>query len=841
MDDEFSDDGFDDLNDTVLQELEDNAIQFTQAQKLAQSQAAASQAAPARQTILNQYGFDDDDLDDTVVIDERSLQPPPALPRPNAALPQQPWNQQPQYPRPPSQFHPQRSVYPPRPQYPAPPRPAGHPLPSQQFPSQRFPTSTIAQRPAPTQSQFARPLPSVTRPQYGPQASQALHGAGPAKQNEIIAALRARLSALESDLTASKGEALLLRSKYEKAQATHEAEVTRLKKLNAENAAKQERVVEEALAKQKHATTELEFARQDLSEQLGRAKSRRKGTGGTPGKNRSWGMADGFDGLEMSGSSPTKTQTQKKKDPAPSAVERTPTKGKRKRPAVDSPTFALETHSGDEAVARPSVITRSVSFDGGADGLPYDFLKLALDHSVFHGQPLTFDLFSRFAFPSDPSQAFSSLIFQKLPQMGSAKEPLRLLIDFAELMVDMWQRCLKEKYLAPIYYLGALISYVLQLNAVTVAPHIISSLLPVCITTCQLVALPRFHSADGDISQHPDETVRQLTVGGEVPQSMSLLYLSALGCLSSPADLEIPLPSDVSPQVQFWKTVDMHFVIVMLSPKHPELEWLTALALLCTSVLPDSLGPIPNAIHEAEKNAASQSPEVVADAVTERVSFCLFDIPRWASPGSTKELHARLAVLKTLIIFATSPFGLLRIASNDKTIQRLVTTLCWAIDRLYDVDTPLTIRDTKQDDRSSASADVNTSNKAEDPFAALDRMELDPIKSINEDDVPVQIDEDADDDVSTLLCRIIALVVRLLHTLITDSRCASRVDMGTQLASLSGGPQRYLLALARLNFAEEDLVLESGIDAETADLAHDLLELAVTPDDGEGMMELFST
>lgn len=195
----------------------------------------------------------------------------------------------------------------------------------------------------------------------------------PQKQTEIIAALEARLSVLESDLTASKGEAAILRSKFEKVQVTHDAEVTRLKKEFAENAARQERAVEEALAKQKNAATELEFARQDLSEQLGRAKTKRKDAGSTPRKNKSWGMADGFDGLELAGSSPTKTQAQRKKDSAPSAVERTPTKGKRKRPAVDSPTFALETHTGDDvAAARPPVVSRSVSYRARPDGLSFD-------------------------------------------------------------------------------------------------------------------------------------------------------------------------------------------------------------------------------------------------------------------------------------------------------------------------------------------------------------------------------------------------------------------------------------------------------------------------------------
>ncbi|KAL2163867.1 hypothetical protein VTH06DRAFT_3077 [Thermothelomyces fergusii] len=176
--DEFSDDSFDDLNETVLQELEAKAIQSTQAQKLAQTQHNALE-----------YEFEDDDLDDTVVIDEHAQVAP--RPPPQQSLP----IQQPRHP-------------------------AG--------------------------SQFARPPPPVSRPSpYVPQASQVLAGAGPTNQNELIAALQARLSELESDLTAAKGEASILRSKYDKARATHEADIARLKKETAEQLARQERIIEQ--------------------------------------------------------------------------------------------------------------------------------------------------------------------------------------------------------------------------------------------------------------------------------------------------------------------------------------------------------------------------------------------------------------------------------------------------------------------------------------------------------------------------------------------------------------------------------------------------------------------
>lgn len=364
--DDFSDDDWDDLNDTVLQELENNAIQFTQAQKLGQSQPAA----PTQRNDF-EYDFEDDDLDDTVVIDEHA-QPPPRPPQQQQALPipqprhgpgftgTQRWNQH---------LPPPRPSYPPRPQHQLPSRPIQQPLPPPRYP----PHASRPQQP-PQQSQFTRPPLPIPR-QYAAQSSQVRHGTGPANQNEIIATLQARLSALESDVTAAKGEASILRSKYDKARATHDADVARLKKENAEQLAKQERIVEQARIAERTTATELQFARQDLREELGRTKLRRKDGPATPKKDRTWGIADGFDGVEIL-TSPSKLQTLRRRDSgpaAPAASERTPTRGKRKRPAVDSPTFALETDGGDAVFdaahklnapsVTPPAVSRSLPLD----------------------------------------------------------------------------------------------------------------------------------------------------------------------------------------------------------------------------------------------------------------------------------------------------------------------------------------------------------------------------------------------------------------------------------------------------------------------------------------------
>jgi hypothetical protein len=351
---DFLDDGFEDLDANVLQELENNALQATQAQSLVEPNPFASRAADAAHPSARDFGleFEDDDLDDAVVIDELGQAPAvpaggrekslpaaqPSRPIPTLPAPRR-WNQV----RVPS-VNPARDPTPLRTQ-PYPLRPgssASRPL--------------AAGGPAPSQSQYIQPPPVPVTQRYVARTSEPPREPGAGPQSDIIKTLQSRLHALESELTSAKGEIAIVRSKFDKAQSDHNAELARLRKQNTEQVAKQERLVEAAVAAERTAATELQFTRQDLKEELGRAKLRRKDRDAplTPRKNKSFsrGLGDGFDDIELI-VSPSKGKQDRGKSAGPIAFplnERTPTKGKRKRSTVDSPVNALETHAGDDAV-----------------------------------------------------------------------------------------------------------------------------------------------------------------------------------------------------------------------------------------------------------------------------------------------------------------------------------------------------------------------------------------------------------------------------------------------------------------------------------------------------------
>lgn len=87
--------------------------------------------------------------------------------------------------------------------------------------------------------------------------------------------------------------------------------------------------------------------------------------------------------------------------------------------------------------------------------------------------------------------------------------------------------------------------------------------------------------------------------------------------------------------------------------------------------------------------------------------------------------------------------------------------------------------------------------------------------------------------------QIISLATKLLYHIVIKHE--DTINMGKKLSVIPGGSHKYLLCLARLNFAEDDLVLEAGFDPEVATCALELLEMSVTPEEGDAIHSAFSS
>lgn len=334
--DEFSDDGLDDLPDNELEQLESNAIQFTQANGPSFSQRAANLKS-GHGSNLPDYGLEeeDDDLDTTEVTNDNGVPVSRIL---RESLPSQ--NQ--------VSHLGQRSI-------PPVPNPKWNPSVNASRPSNA--SALHPRAPIATQSQVT--VGGSNRFQSS-QFGIPLHGASSQQQHDILPALQQRVRALEAELNAARGEASILRANAIKSQREYDLQMTRMKKANAEQLEKHTILMQAAAAAEKSANTELEFLQRDLKEKAISDRAKKKDTSGfstransTPKKagGRQWGFADGFDEMDIA-LSPSKGHGRGKNSGSVAANvgERTPSKGKRKRPVLDSPIMALEVHAGDDII-----------------------------------------------------------------------------------------------------------------------------------------------------------------------------------------------------------------------------------------------------------------------------------------------------------------------------------------------------------------------------------------------------------------------------------------------------------------------------------------------------------
>ncbi|CAI4213184.1 unnamed protein product [Parascedosporium putredinis] len=731
---EYSDDDLDDLPESVFQELESKAIEFTQRQQqLRSTQAKEPPHQPTRPHTTRTLDADildndDDDEDDLFILDaSEAVRNAPAVSRGRRSLS-----------RPPCRRFTDPVTW--------------------QGPDTLTPIPITSNGTEPEASPAPTPIPRAFAPLH-PLRSLPDPGADGRPQSDAVSALQLRVRNLERELNMAKGEAAILRSNSTKAQQAHDAELARLKKQAKEHMDKQDRAMERALEGERQKATELQFIQRDMHMQEVANRARRKETGATattPKKTtRSWGVADGFDGMDLV-PSPSKSNNGRAKQASGILAqgERTPSKNKRKRPTVDSPVPPLDTTTTDDVVMLPDIVeVQSTS-----------------------GSPPTFDNFSRYFFPSDPNTSFSSIIFQSLPTKTDPSNPMNILTEFSLLIIDLWNRCVEEALFGPIRELVSLLSFTLQLHSVSIIPRLLNRVLAIAQATLFVLIDLRSQATDREAETQEEDADYPTT------SILALLSLFALVSATGNGDYDGDDDDDEasSSRVSFWKLFALDSVCLVLGPKQPLYDIAGMLDLLTTSVLPGSIGPI----------AVDKDPPVVADIMLDKLSKLLVHLPVAAKTPAQRHAMMRL-VLQTMLSFTASEFGMRQIALNESAALRVIVALSKAVDELYDQN--LTV-----DALSLSSLRIRDARRAE----ILDQSFEAPA---------------------------------------TGMTTAHIIRLQEKFETWRSDGRRCLTMLCRLNFAEDDLVLEAGIDSETAERAHELLEVLVTPEKGKNIGEAFGT
>lgn len=198
----------------------------------------------------------------------------------------------------------------------------------------------------------------------------------------------------------------------------------------------------------------------------------------------------------------------------------------------------------------------------------------------------------------------------------------------------------------------------LELKTLSVAPHIIDTLVPLVQLTGDLVAIPRFNRKSADPF---DKDI-------DVSACLTLLHLAALGCMSETQHI-----------TRFWKLMRWDFVLLILSQNQPTTDFEMMLQILSTSVLRGSFGTI---------SADSDTQNNHVGYIIDRLTWPLFEIP--CLPVSMDKLDAasvlrlRLQILQLLIGMTHSTYSALALAQHQNAIARIVSLMSDELDALYD-------------------------------------------------------------------------------------------------------------------------------------------------------------
>lgn len=238
--------------------------------------------------------------------------------------------------------------------------------------------------------------------------------------------------------------------------------------------------------------------------------------------------------------------------------------------------------------------------------------------------------------------------------------------------------------------------------------------------------------------------------------------------------------ASTEPLTRFWRNMPLDFVLLMLLKEQPIPHMLHLLRTLSTSALPSSLGPIISDDAEVQKGGENNLITRLTNLFSE--SIAPIADPNPSSPIEQVTEHqlwtVRLKILDALTHFSIPEYGSTVLIQHNLCIGRLIKYLNHAVSALY--------------------------------TRPLSPTQPEKIHTIN-------------------------ATMKLLNHLTTSN---PGFNIKSKLNETLGGLHAYYVSLTRLAFSE-GLVLEAGIEQEVMDMAHDILDDGLSPEEGDALAEVF--
>jgi hypothetical protein len=611
-----------------------------------------------------------------------------------------------------------------------------------------------------------------------------------------VSSLQARIRELEAEQArlrqseeearkaalAKQGEIAIVRLNHEKAAKEFERRLSVMQKLHSDESSKQKAELEAGRKEREKMATSNRFLQHDLVQESDRSK-RLPGPGKprapqgteTPRKNKRVALGDGFDGDDA----PPLGTPGRSRD---KSAEQTPKAGaKRKRPAQDSPIVSL---SFSQPVREPSMEEqqpqphRSTAPQQDAS----TFMQRTLNHRPFEGHPRTVEALTKYAFPSNDKESLSSILIAALtsPLAYSTSSPV---LKLSRISLNLWRRCLEERYYKPVYLLLDLLKSTLQFELPNTVNQITEEAVSICVRSINLLTNASFQAAT-DPSYTTSEEYEEV-------QTNVLPYIDVDEILEFLQQLCDAASLSKEDNSRFWHTVDFTSMMLMMNKARPIPQITAALRLLAASCTETSFG----CIYDETSEDGPQKQMLHEKSTMERLTSLLFEKPPPPpdEPAYTEVeiLHLRSEVLVVLRALCQNEHGGLLLANDRYAIGRLIRFLEHQVHRMY-----------------------NTQ-----PAIGLEHLT-------------------GETPLHTLIAQTVNTTVRIVYHLL---RAHSEViNLQQRLAVVKGGWHKFLVSMTRIAFSDR-LVFEEGLEEESVEAAHQILDSVLSPEEGEAVVKAVET
>lgn len=593
------------------------------------------------------------------------------------------------------------------------------------------------------------------------------------------------------------GEIAIIRAGSDKRVKELERTLAVQQKLHADEVAKHRAEAEAARKTRETLETNSRFLEHDLAEVTERTK-RLKATTRSPAqsitktstqKNHTGPSTapfdipfrDGFDDHEITAVSPSKVKERPKAE-TPKAGE----KRKRKVDASPLPLLRLETVASTTspsagAVGEAVLGSTTSTTQPSIDEICLQTIQRILNHRPATGRERSLEMLTRLSFPSLSGKSIAGLIVDMLTRYIPTKDKNDLPLYVCNAILDLWSRSLQDRYYAPLHALADLLEFVLASSPRSISTDLIDRFVPLATKSIDLIAVPLARPA-ASTSERPESKPKiapALSDDINVDHILSIMHKMAMTASLS-----------VESNRKFWKKMEFDFVLMMLNVPQQLHHMQLVLQMVGVSVLTESFGVISP---QPEKQSKLETHAI------DRLTNLLFEQPKAPSdepPYEDEELASlRIEVIRTLGAISVTKHGSRALAQHKTAIGRLLRFMHIQVTALYDL-----------------------------PPSWLDGY-------VNEG-------TERPESIHKLTTMVINLTMRLLYDLLQHH--ADLINLREKLAVIPGGHHKFLVSLTRLAFSDQ-LVYEAGIDEETVDAAHEILDHVLSPEEGEAVFEAIET